>query len=155
MSGVASSMFRDLAAKYATDSTERVQFPVYVRKSTFKLPLRTKVPIVMIGPGTGLAPFRGFLQERGTLKGTGREAGSAVLFFGCRNRKWDFIYEEELVAYQEDGTIEKLLVAFSREQEEKVRTKSDQKYMIESLTFINLMISIWTITNYKVSTEYS
>jgi len=92
--------------------------PIYIRRSQFRLPNRPQTPVIMIGPGTGLAPFRGFIQERAWLKQQGKPVGPTVLYFGCRNKNLDYIYEEELEAWKSEGVLD-LHVAFSRDQEEK------------------------------------
>lgn len=94
--------------------------PAFVRTSHFKLP-PTPAPIIMVGPGTGLAPFRGFLQEIKHRKSErGQSDWESVLFFGCRHRKHDYIYEEELTGFTGDNTLSHLHVAFSRETDQKV-----------------------------------
>ena len=87
-------------------------------KAGFRLPDDTAVPIIMIGPGTGLAPFRGFLQERAARKTAGARLGPAILFFGCRHPQQDFLYANELEAFAADGICE-LHTAFSRAGERK------------------------------------
>jgi cytochrome P450/NADPH-cytochrome P450 reductase len=82
-------------------------------KAGFRLPDNAAQPIIMIGPGTGLAPFRGFLQERADRKAKGASLGPAMLFFGCRHPEQDYLYAEELKAFEADGITE-LHTAFSR-----------------------------------------
>ncbi|MEJ7688024.1 MAG: cytochrome P450, partial [Variovorax sp.] len=93
-----------------------------VRETTaegFRLPDDPKRPVIMIGPGTGLAPFRGFLQEREALIAQGTAPGEAMLFFGCRHPEQDFIYADELKGWAERGVVQ-LHTAFSRAGERKV-----------------------------------
>ncbi|CAM9178185.1 unnamed protein product [Ectocarpus sp. 6 AP-2014] len=93
---------------------------VFVRESTFRLPADSSIPIIMIGPGTGVAPMRALLQERAWQKEQGLSVGRNVLYFGCRCRDQDYIYRDELEAYQADGTLDSLRLAFSREGSSKV-----------------------------------
>jgi sulfite reductase (NADPH) flavoprotein alpha-component len=72
--------------------------------------------MIMIGPGTGVAPFRGFLHERAVSGATGRN----WLFFGDQHRDTDFVYQDELTELQEQGVLDRLDLAFSRDQAEKV-----------------------------------
>jgi cytochrome P450/NADPH-cytochrome P450 reductase len=92
---------------------ERVYATIRETKAGFRLPEDSSQPIIMIGPGTGLAPFRGFLQERAARKAGGAALGPAMLLFGCRHPDQDFIYADELKAFAADGIAE-LHVAFSR-----------------------------------------
>ena len=92
---------------------DTVQATVRETKAGFRLPDDASVPIIMIGPGTGLAPFRGFLQEREARKASGASLGPAMLFFGCRHPDQDFLYADELKAFASAGIVE-LHTAFSR-----------------------------------------
>ena len=92
---------------------ETIQATVRETKAGFRLPDDASVPIVMVGPGTGLAPFRGFLQQRSALKAGGSSLGPAMLFFGCRHPDQDYLYADELKAFAGAGIVE-LHTAFSR-----------------------------------------
>jgi len=94
-------------------ASETIQATVRETKAGFRLPDDAAVPIIMVGPGTGLAPFRGFLQERAALKAKGASLGPAMLFFGCRHPDQDYLYADELKAFAVDGITE-LHTAFSR-----------------------------------------
>jgi sulfite reductase (NADPH) flavoprotein alpha-component len=110
-SGLASGFFADQAQLFAKD------IPVYVQESrTFRLPKDNATDIIMVGPGTGLAPFRAFLELR-TLEGA---RGRNWLFFGEQHRATDFLYGDELQAYQKQGTLSRLDLAFSRDQPQKI-----------------------------------
>ncbi|XP_050677902.1 methionine synthase reductase-like isoform X2 [Leptidea sinapis] len=93
---------------------ESPRVPIYLRKNVnnFVLPDHDK-PIILIGPGTGVSPFIGFLQERESFKNE-QILGSAWLFFGCRNAELDYIYKEELERFLQNGVLSKLCTAFSR-----------------------------------------
>ncbi|WP_066250327.1 sulfite reductase subunit alpha [Neobacillus drentensis] len=91
--------------------------PVFVQANKhFHLPESSDQDIIMVGPGTGIAPFRSFLQERAVNKGTGR----SWLFFGDQHVASDFLYQDELEKYQQDGVLTKLDAAFSRDTAQKV-----------------------------------
>lgn len=93
----------------------------FVRASTFRLPHDSATPIILIGPGTGIAPMRALLQERQYQRNIeNKEVGQTILFFGCKRRDQDYIYESELCAFKADGTLSELHLAFSREGAEKV-----------------------------------
>ncbi|MDH0054512.1 sulfite reductase (NADPH) flavoprotein alpha-component [Pantoea sp. PA1] len=82
----------------------------------FRVPANGNAPLIMVGPGTGIAPFRAFLQERQV---TGAQ-GKNWLFFGDQHQEHDFIYREELTAWQESGLLTRLDLAFSRDQDKKI-----------------------------------
>jgi sulfite reductase (NADPH) flavoprotein alpha-component len=89
----------------------------------FRLPADNDVPVIMVGPGTGIAPFRAFLEQRRTLGAKGRN----WLFFGDQHRASDFIYEDELTAMGKDGLLTRLDLAFSRDQAEKIYVQTRMK----------------------------
>jgi sulfite reductase (NADPH) flavoprotein alpha-component len=97
--------------------TEGDGVPVFLEgHAAFRLPEDPERPIIMIGAGTGVAPYRAFLQEREVLGAQGRN----WLFFGDRNFRTDFLYQREWLQWRDDGLLTQLDVAFSRDQQDKV-----------------------------------
>ncbi|MGA9670728.1 MAG: sulfite reductase subunit alpha [Terracidiphilus sp.] len=108
--GVCSTLFADRAS--VSD-----RLPIYIQPNKkFRLPKDSAAPIIMIGPGTGIAPFRGFLHERRAMGASGRN----WLFFGERSATTDYLYRDELEAMQADGHLSRLDTAFSRDQVRKI-----------------------------------
>jgi NADPH-ferrihemoprotein reductase len=106
-----------------------------VRSSGFALPKDPAAPVIMIGPGTGVAPFRAFLQQMaadraraapggehtpGGAPPAAARSGATWLYFGCRREEEDYLYREELEAHLAEGTLTRLRLAFSRAQAAKV-----------------------------------
>jgi sulfite reductase (NADPH) flavoprotein alpha-component len=105
-----------LASGYLTNLTEQASVPVYVQPTRhFHLPAPDR-DMIMVGPGTGIAPFRAFLQHRAKHGHSGRN----WLFFGDQHAKTDFLYNEEFAAAQKSGHLHKLSTAFSRDQADKI-----------------------------------
>ncbi|MFD5127957.1 molybdopterin-dependent oxidoreductase [Streptomyces olindensis] len=106
-----------VCSPFLADAEPDTEVPVFVQRSPhFRPPADASTPMVMVGPGTGVAPFVGFLQERRAL---GHHAPN-WLFFGEQHRATDFYYEDELTALRDEGTLTRLDTAFSRDQRNKV-----------------------------------
>jgi len=101
-------------------SRAKGQVRLAVRASNFKLPHDPATPVIMIGPGTGIAPMRAFCQEREALLRSEKTLGEALLFFGCRRPDQDFIYQEEMKQWVKAKVVTDLQLAFSREGDKKV-----------------------------------
>jgi sulfite reductase (NADPH) flavoprotein alpha-component len=86
----------------------------------FKLPEDCSKNVIMVGPGTGVAPFRAFLQERAVLRRQGKNVGENWLFFGDQHRNGNSYYQKEFEQWQLDGNLSHLDLAFSRDQEHKI-----------------------------------
>ncbi len=107
-----------VCSTYLADRVEKGvnEVPVFLAKSHFGLPEDPDRDIIMVGPGTGIAPFRAFLQERAAGEGKGKN----WLFFGDQRREYDYLYGDELERYRAEGNLERLSLAFSRDQETKI-----------------------------------
>ena len=112
---------RDRTGVCSVQFAERIQegdtVPIYLKRNpNFKFPQNEETPVIMIGPGTGVAPFRSYMQEREELG----FKGNTWLFFGEQHFTTDFLYQTEWQEWLNDGTLSKLDVAFSRDTDQKV-----------------------------------
>ena len=108
---------RGVCSTYLADRSPGDSVAVYVQPSSnFRPPSDSHTPMIMIGPGTGIAPFRGFLQERRALGHTGPN----WLFFGEQHAATDYYYRDEIEQMRANGFLTKLDLAFSRDQSHKV-----------------------------------
>lgn len=104
--------------------------PVYVHANkNFKLPADPDTPIIMVGPGTGIAPFRAFIEERAAIGAKGRN----WLFFGDQRFQTDFLYQTEWQDYQKSGLLSRMDVAFSRDTDQKIYVQHRMKERAEDL----------------------
>ena len=109
------STFHGVCSRHLRAVPEGGTVFAFVRHPTiaFRPPENPHVPMIMIGAGTGMAPFRGFLQERESLRARGVPIATSLLFLGCRDRADDLLYADELAAYEADG-VATLITACSR-----------------------------------------
>lgn len=102
---------------FLADRAQGKTFPVFIHAAKhFRPPEDMTAPLIMVGPGTGVAPFRAFLQDRESAGATGK----TWLFFGERNRASDFFYEEEMNRWVRQGVLQRFDTAFSRDQSHKI-----------------------------------
>jgi sulfite reductase (NADPH) flavoprotein alpha-component len=107
---------KGVCSTFLADRCDHSPVPVFPSKSKFHLPEDNDVPIIMVGPGTGVAPFRAFLQERQAIGARGK----TWLFFGAQREQSDFSYREEFEKFSADGWLTRLDTAFSRDQAQKI-----------------------------------
>ncbi|MFZ2177611.1 MAG: bifunctional nitrate reductase/sulfite reductase flavoprotein subunit alpha [Rhodococcus sp. (in: high G+C Gram-positive bacteria)] len=106
-----------VCSTFLADHCDDADVPIFVQRSVhFRPPRSSDAPMIMVGPGTGIAPFRGFLHERRELGHTGRN----WLFFGEQHEATDFYYREEMESMVRDGFLTRFDVAFSRDQRQKI-----------------------------------
>lgn len=108
------------ATRYLNKLRPGARVTVSVKPSVMKLPPKSTQPLIMAGLGTGLAPFRAFVQHRAWEKAQGHEIGSVLLYMGSRHQREEYCYGEEWEAYQDAGVITLLGRAFSRDQPRKI-----------------------------------
>lgn len=121
-------------SKYLSDLNIGDELVVSVKPSVMKLPPLLTQPIIMSGLGTGLAPFKAFIEEKIWQKEQGMEIGEIYLFMGSRHKKEEYLYGELWEAYKDAGILTHIGAAFSRDQPEKIYIQDKIRGEIENLT---------------------
>ncbi|ODV92675.1 hypothetical protein CANCADRAFT_11548, partial [Tortispora caseinolytica NRRL Y-17796] len=120
-------------SKYLADLAVGSKVIVSVKPSVMKLPPSPKTPIIMSGLGTGLAPFKAFLEEKQWQKDQGHDVGEVYLYLGSRHRRQEYLYGEEWEGYLADGLLTHLGAAFSRDQAEKIYIQDRMRQSMDEL----------------------
>ncbi|KYQ94424.1 NADPH-dependent diflavin oxidoreductase 1 [Tieghemostelium lacteum] len=105
-----------LCSQWFTTLKPGTPVPFYIKESGARLPKSSETPMIMVGPGTGCAIFRSFIQEKSLQFQNGSALGDLIFYFGCRHEAKDFLYREEMESYRDSGVLKSLRVAFSRDQ---------------------------------------
>jgi sulfite reductase (NADPH) flavoprotein alpha-component len=121
------------ATRYLSQLTIGSPITVSIKPSVMKLPPKSTQPLIMAGLGTGLAPFRAFVQHRAMEKAQGKEIGSVLLYMGSRHQREEYCYGEEWEAYQDAGVITLLGRAFSRDQPQKIYIQDRMRQTITDI----------------------
>lgn len=102
------------------DFIEKPLVPIQITPGFTRLPNDPNIPVIMVGPGTGCAIFRSFLQQRQVLKSKGTSVGPAAFFFGCRHQEKDYLHKEDWEELVSQGILQVFDPAFSRDQKQKI-----------------------------------
>ena len=121
------------ASNYLNKLKVGAPLTVSVKPSVMKLPPKSTQPIIMAGLGTGLAPFRAFVQHRALEKAQGKEIGAVLLYMGSRHQREEYCYGEEWEAYQDAGVITLLGRAFSRDQPQKIYIQDRMRETLDAV----------------------
>ncbi|KAF4637667.1 hypothetical protein G7Y89_g422 [Cudoniella acicularis] len=121
------------ATRYLSQLPIGAKVTASVKPSVMKLPAKDSAPLIMAGLGTGLAPFRAFVQYRAMQKAQGKEIGSILLYMGSRHQREEYLYGEEWEAYQDAGVITLLGRAFSRDQPQKIYIQDRMRQTINDI----------------------
>ena len=121
------------ATRYLNSLVPGAAVTVSIKPSVMKLPQNSSAPIIMAGLGTGLAPFRAFVQEKALQKQQGEDIGSVLLYMGSRHQREEYLYGEEWEAYERSGVITLLGRAFSRDQPQKVYIQDRMRQTLDEI----------------------